>query len=198
MPSSQEIISVIIGAVKVAQRDQTALNHFDLSADGFWRSFTAILYALPFYFIFITASWRMGQEADVTLASSLTTYATSELLTYGVMWVLYPLAIAGITRATNLTQSFAPYVIVYNWSSLLIAALMVLPYIFFSLGLIGVGGASLIILFLFILALVYRWILASQILRANPLIASGVVALDVGLSILLAQLTQAFRGVEAL
>lgn len=197
MPSAQEIISALTGSVKVAQRAPDALRHFDLSADAFWRSFTAILYALPIYFVFITAGWRMGQDAGIELASSLTTYATSELLTYVCLWFFYPLAVAGITRATNLTQTFAPYVIVYNWSSLLIAAFMVPPYIFYSFGLVSVGGASLFIFFLFISVLAYRWILAVHVLKANPLIASGLVALDIGLSVLLAQLTQVIRGVGA-
>ena len=197
MPSAQEIIAALTGSVKVAQRDPDALRYFDLSADAFWRSFTAIFYALPFYLVFITAGWRMGQEAGVALASSLPAYALSELFAYASLWALYPLAIAGLTRTTGLTRNFAPYVIVYNWSSLLSAAFMVPPYIFYSLGLVDVGGASLFIFFLFISVLAYRWILATQVLKTNGLIATGIVALDVGLSVLLAQLLQAMRGTGA-
>ena len=178
MPTSREIINAFIGAWKIARRDPSALSHFDFSADAFWRSFAAFIFAMPFYLVFISAEWRMIGEADVVVTNSLLGYTVIEFLSYVSFWVLYPLSMIFVCRAIDLTQNYAPYIIVYNWSSVLVAVLLAPPYVLYSFGAASIETAAFLILLVFVTALLYRLQIAVAVFRTTPAIAAGIVAFE--------------------
>lgn len=178
MPTTSEIIAALVGAWKIAQRDPTALSGFEFSADAFWRSFAAIIFAIPFYLVFITAEWRMIAEAGVVVTNSLPGYTAIELLSYAAFWVLYPITMIFICRTFSLTEAFAPYITVYNWSSVLVVALIAPPYVLYSFGLASSEVATFLILIAFIVALLYRWQVALTVFATTPSIAAAIVAVE--------------------
>lgn len=195
MPTSTEIINALIGAWKIARRDPTALGHFEFSADAFWRSFAAFIFAVPFYLVFITAEWRMIGEADVTITNTLPGYATIELLSYIAFWVLFPVAMIFVCRTLNLSQNFAPFITVYNWSSVLVAALLAPPYVLYSFGITSIETAAFLVLLVFITALLYRWQIAVTVFATTPGIAAGVVAFELALGFVINMIASSFLGV---
>ncbi|MCE7998418.1 MAG: hypothetical protein HEP70_06135 [Rhodobiaceae bacterium] len=195
MPTSTEIINAFIGAWKIARRDPTALSHFDFSADAFWRSFAAFIFAMPFYLVFISAEWRMIGEADIIVTNTLLGYTTIEFLSYVAFWVLYPVSMVFVCRAANLTQNFAPYIIAYNWSSVLVAVLLAPPYVLYSFGVASIETAAFLILLVFVTALLYRWQIAVTVFRTTPAIAAGIVAFELVLGFLINFVASSFLGV---
>ncbi len=194
MPTSTEIINAFIGAWKIARRDPTALSHFEFSADAFWRSFAAFIFALPFYLVFISAEWRMISEAELVVTNTVFGYTIVDLLSYVAFWVLYPLSMVFLCRTLNLTQNFAPYIIVYNWSSVLVAALVAPPYVLYSFGLASLETTAFLILLVFITALLYRWQIAVTVFRTTPALAAGIVAFEVALGFVINLFASAFIG----
>ncbi len=195
MPTSTEIINALIGAWKIARRDPTALSHFDFSADAFWRSFAAFIFAMPFYLVFISAEWRMIGEAEVVVTNTLLGYTTIELLSYVAFWVLYPVSMVFLCRTLSLTQNFAPYIIVYNWSSVLVAVLLAPPYVLYSFGIASIETAAFLILLVFVTALLYRWQIAVTVFRTTPALAAGIVAFELALGFLINLVASSFLGV---
>ena len=63
IPGQQEIIRSLTGAWLLAKRDTSALNYFNLSIEGFWRSFSAMVLVLPI--LILSASISL----DLKLAS---------------------------------------------------------------------------------------------------------------------------------
>lgn len=195
MPTSNEIINAFIGAWKIARRDPGALSHFDFSADAFWRSFAAFIFAFPFYLVFISTEWRMIADANIVVTNSLLGYTFIELLSYMAFWTLYPLSMVFICRTANLTQNFAPYIIVYNWSSVLVAVLLAPPYVLYSFGVASIETAAFLILLVFVTALLYRWQIAVSVFRTVPVIAAGIVAFELVLGFVINLLASSFLGV---
>ncbi len=178
MPTTSEIINALVGAFKIARRDPDALRQFDFSADGFWRSFAAYIFVIPFCLVFITAQWRMIDEADLSIDVSQTGYAVIEMATYVAFWALYPLAIVLACRVFNLTHVFAPYITVYNWSSVLVAMLLAPPYVLYSIGLADAATTGFLLLIAFVTSLLYRWQVALSVLATTPSIAISIVCFE--------------------
>ncbi len=195
MPTSTEIINALIGAWKIARRDPTALSHFDFSADAFWRSFAAFIFVLPFYLVFITAEWRMIGEAGVTVTNTLPGYAMIELLSYAAFWALFPLAMVLLCRTLNLTQNYAPYIIVKNWSSVLVAVLLAPPYVLYSFGLASLDIVPFLFLVVFVTVLLYGWQIAMTVFATTPATAAGIVAFEVAFGFIINQVAGLFLGV---
>jgi hypothetical protein len=59
MIDRDEINSSLTGAWKIFLDRPDALQHFDTSYAGFWRSFQAIFLIAPLYAVATLASWRM-------------------------------------------------------------------------------------------------------------------------------------------
>lgn len=197
MPTTNEIIAALIGVWKIARRDPTAMQGFEFSADAFWRSFAAIIFTIPFYLVFITAEWRMIADAGIAVSNSMTEYALIELLSYAAFWVLYPLAMIGVCRVFSLTGAFAAYITVYNWATVLVAALISLPYVLFSLGIASGEAAAFMILIAFITTLMYRWQIALTVFATTPSIAGAIIGVELVLAFAINFIASAFLGIGA-
>lgn len=192
MPTTSEIINALVGSWKIARRDPTALAGFDFSADAFWRSFAAYIFVLPFCLLFITAQWRMMAEAGQPMTVTQPGFALIELATYLAFWVLYPVAMIFVCRAFQLTNGFAAYIIVYNWSTILATVLLAPAYILYSVGLANVAAASFLLLIAFVTVLIYRWQLALTVLATTPSTAVSIVGVELALVFAINFLASAF------
>lgn len=97
------------------------LNQLDLSADGFWTSFSAILYALPPLLL----SWvvhsgeleAVGSRASIVLRLFVVDCAT---------WILPLVIFIAIAKPIGLWARVVPIVVTLNWSGV-VFAWMLLP-----------------------------------------------------------------------
>ena len=62
MPSLDEMLQALRGAIGIALGDENAMRHFEVSTEAFFRSFFAFIPALPFYLLITTAEWRIISE----------------------------------------------------------------------------------------------------------------------------------------
>lgn len=188
MASLAEARRTLEGSIALARRDPDASSYFDLSADSFWRSFGAIVFIAPLYLVFVAAEARMLAESDAPAAAAAPSglgLFTAELLTLGIGWFAYPLAMYFVTRLFGLGNRFVAYVIVYNWSSILVTLVVAPPFLLYALGLVPLEGAILLNLVTFVAAIVYRWMIATEVLGAPGITAAGFVALDVALGLVI-------------
>lgn len=186
MASLAEAGRALEGAIAIIRRDPDAARHFDLSIDGFWRSFGAIVFIAPIYLIFVAAQARLLAESDVAAGEALPSgpvLLLSEYLTLGVAWLAYPLAMYFFTRSFGLAHRYVAYVVVYNWSSLLVTLVMVPPFLLYVLGVLPLEPTLLLNLVTVAAALGYRWLLAVEVLGAPAGTAAAIVVLDVVLSL---------------
>jgi len=120
VPGLDDIIRFFSGALMLMAGRSDGLKRFDLSADGFWQSFSAMIVALPP----VALSWvefegveRAGPRADLGLIQVYGAHAFADLLA----WLL-PIFILMISaRHIGYSRKIVPLVVAINWGGALLA-----------------------------------------------------------------------------
>ena len=166
-----------------------AIGRFDVSLEGFWRSFAAILLVLPSFAVALMAEWRGRMErlpADA-VDPSWVGFAAERLAALGVDWVALPLVLALLAGRLGLTGRYVPFIVARNWASPVVAALYAVPALLYAAGAIDNDLAVLISFALLFVVLHYFYRIARQALAAPVSLAIGVVVLDLLLGLLISE-----------
>ncbi|KQT44459.1 hypothetical protein ASG43_14030 [Aureimonas sp. Leaf454] len=139
-PDLAEILTYFHGAALLMAGKPEGLKRLDLSADGFWTSFTAILVAAPP----VALSWiefeAVEREAGLAgLASPAAAYGAHALADI-LAWILPIVILMLAARPLGLTRKIAPLVIATNWGGALLAWALT-PY-WLLIFVLGNGPAS--------------------------------------------------------
>jgi len=181
-----EITKSINGAWRIARMDQNALNYFNISIEGFWRSFLAVLIVLPLYVVFLVLNLGQlsGMELPTGSATSKELYVAIKLAAHILGWLAFPIVMIPISRLMDLSQSYVPYIIVWNWSNVLVMAVILPAVLLFPPSAQSGQSAKLILMAAQITVLFYGYLVARAGLQCKILTAIGVVMLDLLLGLL--------------
>lgn len=167
IPPLQEIASSLRAAWRLFLLDGGAVAGFNRSIEGFWRSFFAAAFALPYYVLVL---WEPYREGDIGFLRAAAYFVAS--------WVVFPVVAALLTHLLQLGRNYITYIIALNWAG----ALVPQPLFLFSLahraGLIGEDAFSMVLLGFFIALLWYGWAIARLALGAGVITACGFVILS--------------------
>jgi hypothetical protein len=194
MIGAGEATRALGGAVRLFVGDPAGMRAFDLSTEGFFRSFRAIVLVVPLYAIVVAAERKLVLSARATDVAD----AAFVLSRFGMLaldWILFPLVMAFVARAHDLGGRYAAFVVAHNWASVVGYALNVPPSAAYGLGLIGATPALLLHVVVLAVVLRYGYVVARTALGAPPAAAAGVVALDFLLGLLLGRAAVALAGV---
>lgn len=189
MPDAAYVARATYGAWRLARLDPGGMGLFDLTVEGFWRSFFAAVVVAPFYFI--TVVIRFGTEAETGLEAGVVAYLMVKLAAYGVGWVLYPIVMIGVARLMSLSERYVPFIIAYNWSGVIQMAAL------FPLAMLEAGGIAnegffgVLAMVVTGAVLFYQWFVARVALATTGLTAAAMVMLDLALAILVDRLALA-------
>lgn len=166
-----------------------ALARFDVSTDGFWRSFAAILLVLPSFGVSVIAEGREHIARMPIEAGDFPWlgFALSRFVMLGVDWVALPVVLALIAGRLGVSGRYGPYIVVRNWASVVIAALYAVPALLSSSGVAGIQVVVLLNLALLVIVLHYLYRIARQALLAPVGMAVAIVVLDLVLSLVIGE-----------
>jgi hypothetical protein len=175
MPPAEDVQRQLLGAWRMMTGRRDGIRLLDLSVDGFWNSFFAIVVALPA----LVVTWvPIANEAcgpDSTLAIRLSYMMRLGLADIG-SWVLPLAALAAAAGYAGIRGRFAHYVVATNWGSALFSWFM-LPASLMRLVAPGAEEfAMLLSLGIFLGCLVLSWRLTNAAIDRGPVMASGVFA----------------------
>lgn len=167
--------AALTGAIGLAMGDAGAVRHFPNSEPAFWRSFAVIGVIAPVNLMIamLSPAERVGETGLI-----------SELIILVLVWIAYPVAMIFVTRLIGLGARFPLYIIAYNWSSILILAVLLPASIISAIG--GEpGGIAILLSYVSIgYALWYSAFLARSVLETVWSNAAAIVILDVALTLL--------------
>lgn len=175
------------GAVQLLRRDPAAMAHFDVSVEGFWRSFAAPLLVTPVNLVAVL-------PVALALERDATQMAVVRILTDLSAIVAFPLLMVPVARLLGLGGTYVPFIVANNFASLPIAVVyMTLTAVVAFAG--AVGGLSGVATVQFwiglpLLALVlgYIWQVARIALQAPAGTAAAITAIQYLLALVLEQL----------
>ena len=158
------------------------LQYFNISAEGFYRSFAAMLLAVPFFILENGIDYK-----HIATDTALVPFLSLLCLAFWTSWGAFLIFMGSFARLLGFSDKFSIFVIVYNWAQLALIALW-LPLSVISGGLLPEGIASGINLLFIGASYVYLW----QILRITLNLTGTLAAGFAFLEFLVAVLTQAF------
>ena len=109
MTWSEEVQRAVTGAVRLARFDEAGMGWFNVSYEGFWRSFSAALLLAPF------AAVLRAQDFPATDAPLLV-IGLLEALEYAASWAVFPVVMVFLARFLGLEKRYVPFIIAWNWS----------------------------------------------------------------------------------
>lgn len=180
----------IEAALRLFKVNPAAIEGFDTTANGFFRSFLAMLIAAPFNAYQLIVSYSLA--ADVA-TSTLTTplpevpqvtvwLVLAMSLRYVIQWVALPVVLGLFARRLQLSHRYVPFVVAYNWATLVTSVISMVPMLLYGLGIADVATTQLLFLAVIGLILYYAWSVVVSALQIPPLAGFAVVALDILLS----------------
>lgn len=193
MPSGDEIQAYLAGAWRLMMGKPDGVRALDVSADGFWNSFFAILVAFPA----LSVSWaglaaELSEEGLGSRYSILLRLAVIDV----VAWVLPLLVLGLVARPAGILDRYPHFVVASNWASALLAWLMLPAGL---LNLFAPAASDLnnaVSLVVFIAALVLTWRLTNAVLTKGAAIASAVFIGMVFAALFLIVFLQGLFGLE--
>lgn len=185
-PTLAQLIAAVQGAWRLMLWDREGLARFDMTIEGFWRSFYAPAAALPLVTLIHVAHLMMMEETallnpDAGLPEVPATglYLTIKTITYIGEVTLFPLLMVFVSRRMTIAARFVPFIITWNWVNALIIGVLFIPHLLYlagAIGLVSIYGFQVIILGVSILCLYYTTWAA---LETPPLVASIILALSI-------------------
>lgn len=192
MPSADDIQTYLAGVWKLMNGRSEGLRQLDLSIDGFWNSFFAILVALPA----LGVGW-------VSFANEL---AGGDPFAYR-LWILAKLAVvdmvswvgpiivfAAVAKPVGLVDRFVPYVVASNWASAAFAWLLLPPSLIDLFWPESVELTDLVSLVVVILTLVLAWRLTNTVIARGAAVATAVFFAMIAVSVTILLVLQPLLG----
>ncbi len=171
------------GAWAIMRGRPEGLGRLDLSVEGFWRSFGAIVLVLPFAVLawlsqslFPPAPGEL--PADVTRAGML-------LQGIGLLvdWLAFPIVFAVLARPVGLSGRYVPFIVARNWATVLISAGVAAIHALHLLRLLSSDLVPLLLLVAFGINLRFAYVVARTTLQAPISLALPIVIFDFLLSL---------------
>jgi uncharacterized membrane protein len=145
---------------------------FDVSVEGFWKSFAAAPIVAPAYLLVLLDQYRLIGWPDAPWGTAL-----AELVSFTVGWLAFPLAAIPLTRFLGLSARYVPLIVAHNWSAVIQVALYTAVVVVG--GLFPLELRTLALLVATVLVLAYKWFVIRTALATTGLTAVGLVVLDV-------------------
>lgn len=185
MPGFAEIAGALFGVWRLVHGDPRAVVYFNTSVAGAWRSFFAAVLIAPLYAVLIALRYP-----DIAAEVTPLRYVTVETIAYVTSWVLYPVVVEALSRRIDRRERFPGYLCIYNWSMVVQNGAILLLAILATLDLLPAQLGDLIGLVVFVVLMVFLGFIARVGLGVSGMTATGLVVLDVLLSVLISGTAQ--------
>jgi len=187
MLARDEVVRSLAGAWRLFLDRPDAMRFFDISLDGFWRSFAAVILVLPSYALTALAEYQVVLSDMVPDDGfSDAAFSINKVVALGLEWLALPLVLALLAQPLGITRTYVGFIVARNWCSVI----AVLPFgavsLLFVLGMFGMDVANFLWLAAVIVVLRYNFLIARRALNVGTAFAIGIVILDLALSLSIA------------
>jgi hypothetical protein len=177
----EEGLLAMRGCWRLLWRDTAALDHFNISIDGFWRSFAmvapVVVLAYPLFISDHRFAIELAQAGENPPELRLGT--NYFYLLSGI--VVWPLLAAVLAWLLGVTQNYVRYMIIYNWMAVPTLALAVIPHVL-HLATGAVLPSLILAQGVFIVLLYVSWYVARAGLAATVPVAFAFLLADFALT----------------
>jgi hypothetical protein len=182
LPTANEVVAALQGAIRLARLDPGGLSFFDRSLGGFWRSFFAAVLTAP------VQAFLLISTLDVPDETGGLRILVVETISYAISWLIFPFVMLFAVDMLNRRARYFDYLVPYNWSNVPQAMLV----------LMATGVASLVPslrdllwIIVVVVTLIYEWFIAKTSLMISGTAATALALFDFALGLSLNEVTKA-------
>ena len=175
MPSAENIQLYLTGAWRMMLGKADGLRLLDLSADGFWNSFFAIVVAVPALVVGWVGVANELSQFSGEFGSKLSIVARLAVIDLAT-WVLPLVVLAAVASRAGIADRFVHLVVASNWASALIVWIMLPPALLGLFWPAASDAGALLSLALFVLTMVLSWRMTNVAIGKGPAVATAVFA----------------------
>ncbi|MDR3496732.1 MAG: hypothetical protein P4L82_19225 [Ancalomicrobiaceae bacterium] len=190
MIAIRDIEEALAGCWRIAFGDATATRHFDLTADGFWRSFRLAGILAACDAVDATVGHFAGFDGsteDAGLGAAIWVFIVAGITSL-ITFCAFPLVVAGAARPMGLAARYAPYVTVRNWLAFFLSFPIYLLNAITYAGWLPIDVIGLFVLSFEVVVLLAGYSVARVVLGAPQSIAVGLSLMDFLLALVIAKL----------
>lgn len=139
MITGDHIQRALTGVFRLSLHDAKGLSWFEMTTDGFFRSFWAIALSAPLYAYAVVGTLRAAQDIpDIEGRSvSIGIFILLHFLFFFGGSLIFIAAMIPLSKLLDVQSRYATFVIAYNWGTLAANLLGLIPVAAYALGLIG-------------------------------------------------------------
>jgi hypothetical protein len=164
-----------------------AMRNFDVSVEGFWRSFAAVILVIPSYALAVLAERTLAAAIDPAApVQDGVAFFVQNALGLGLDWVTLPVILALLARPLGIARHYPEFVVARNWGAVIAAVPFGAIGLLIVLGLLGGELANLLMFAALIVVLRYTFVIARRSLDVGIGFAIGIVVLDFVVSLTIA------------
>jgi hypothetical protein len=175
IPSIQEIVYRVYGALLLARFEARGVQYFDESPQAALRSFFVAVLVAPAFLVINLISFA---RADVMTVEPAPVVLFVFALYYSLLWAAPPVIIHRICQVIDRESAFFRFLSANNWTSVVVLHLQVLVVIVNASGILPEALASLLTLATYAYVLSYQWFITRHCLDVSALSAVGLVVLQ--------------------
>ena len=142
---------------------------FDVSMRGIWRSFLAVVIALPLVVIAILSLWHQNGSVQVT----------PYLLSFAASWVVFPLTAALAVRVLNVPGRFAHWVVLHNWGVIYLYAIIAFMALLRVAGIANAEVAGFLVYLYLPVRILVHWRIAYMALGVPTITAAAAATVPI-------------------
>jgi hypothetical protein len=189
--TADEVHRSFRGTVDLLHNRAEGLQAFDMSEEGFWHSFAAILLTVPAYIVSLAVERvRFGFRApDASLFDNIW-FDLVVAVGHVASFVALPVAMIWLARALGATARYVPFVIVTNWITVAGMLIMSVPTLLFLIGWAPPTLAALFTLAFFFIVFRAQWFATKVTLGVPNVLALAIVSLGLVLNIFIGAVTR--------
>lgn len=162
-------------ALKLVKLNPHSMEFFDLSSDGFWKSFLAIAVMFP-GLILVSVFQYQGIVDSASPDESLPYPFLSNVVFFFLALPFTAFVMAYFTKFMKIEQNYASMVIAYNWMSALVYLIMAVITVILGSGLLSSNISGVILTIIgFYFSIYIHWFTFKLGLQISGALAIGVL-----------------------
>ena len=118
MPDREEVLSGLYGAYRLAWFDVSGMTLFNLTVEGFWRSFFAAVLVVPAYAVLVGLRAPAGRGQHRPRVSDREHRLCPRMVRLSLVALV-------LTRLLGLDRNYVALIVAHNWSAVLQMAVFV-------------------------------------------------------------------------
>ncbi len=160
----------LAGAWQLIKLNPRAMDYFDKSADGFWKSFWAIILVAPVFFL------GLGVSFDAAVEQGHQVSFTAHVVEFLLRLPLIALVMVYFTKFLKIDAHYSEMIVAFNWLWVLSNYIILPLSMLISTGIIPIEvGTLLVVVVAVYLELYVTWFLFKQSLKISGWLAFGVM-----------------------